>query len=167
MNKPNRTKEKNRRTAVRSRAGFSMAEVACSAFVVIFMLILAIDVWMLISAVQMNDSACRDAARAAAQAPDQSTANYAATAAVSTHKSLASMFNVNPTIDQCVYVDYAAPATIPPSETPYVTVTTSCQVHPIIPLSVFGTLIIGNGIVRFYQTYTFPIVKSKALPSPP
>src|SRR5277367_6717747 len=109
MKMPSNTVNKNRRIRgihKRRKIGFSMAEVACSAFIVIFMLILSIDVWMLISAIQMNDSACRDAARAAAQAPDQPTANYAATAAVATHKSLANMFNVNPSIDQCVYVDY-------------------------------------------------------------
>jgi hypothetical protein len=148
--------------------GFTLAEVAVSSFIVIFMLIIALDVWMLISAVQMNDSACRDAARAAAQAPDQPTAQNLAFAAVATHKSVAPMFNQSPTVDisNFQFVDYTGGATIPAGQTPYVRVTTFCIVHPIIPLSVFGSLIIGNGnTLRFNQTYEFPLVKSKALPN--
>lgn len=151
---------------LRATRGFSLAEVAASTFVVIFMMILSLDVWMLITAAPINDSACRDAARAAAQGSDATTANNLAYTAVASHKQVASMFIQSPSISNFQFQDYSGSGyTIPVDSTPFVSVTTTCQVHPIIPLSVFGSMIIGtNGVITFTQTYTFPLVKSKALP---
>lgn len=156
----------SRRQGLNRSNGLSLAETAASCFVVIFVMILSIDVWMLITAVQINDSACRDAARAAAQSSDSTTATNLAYTAVASHAQSSSAFINPPSIDNFQYQDYSSntPPLIPQGSTPFVTVTTTCQVHPIIPLSVFGALIIDNkGIITFSQTYTFPLVKSKAL----
>lgn len=139
--------------------GFSFAEIAASVVFIIFMTIMAIDVWLLIVAVPINDSACRDGARAAAQGSDSITAGNLAAAAVASHASQSSIFISQPQITHFVYQDFGG--AVPAGNSPFVSVTTQCQVKPIIPLSAFGTLIIGNQTFTFQQIYTFPIIKTK------
>lgn len=159
-----------RRSASARCAGFGFAEIIASSFLIFIMLIFSLDAWFLITAAPMNDYACRDAARAAAQAGDATTAKNLAQAAIQSHATQASYFVTAPYLDlnSFVYNDFGVSTgnpTQPPANTAAsVTVTTRCVVKPIIPLSFFGSILFGGeDTVQYAQTYTFPIVKTKEL----
>jgi hypothetical protein len=150
--------------------GFGFAEIMASSFLIFLMLIFSLDAWFLISAAPMNDYACRDAARAAAQAGDPATAQNLAIAAIRSHAKQASYFVSAPYLDLSAFsyndfgVSTGNPTTPPANTAATVTVTTRCAVKPIIPLSFFGNMLLGGqDTVQYAQTYTFPIVKTKEL----
>ena len=143
----------------RSARGFTFAEIGASSIFIIFMVIVGLDMWFLIIAAPINDASCRDAARAAAQGADSTTAGNLAASAIASRQNQCSMFIQAPKIVSFTFQDYGGNP--PPATTPYVTVTTTSQVTPIIPLSVFGSMIIGGQTVSFTQTYTYPLVRNK------
>jgi hypothetical protein len=170
--KPNRKLLKpNQKNLLRcNNCGFGFAEIMASSFLVIIMLIFSLDAWFLIQAAPMNDYACRDAARAAAQGGDPTTAQNLASAAIQSHAQQASCFVSAPYIDPnaFVYNDFGVsegnPVQPPANTAASVSVTTRCTVKPIVPLSFMGSIIMGgNDTITFSQTYTFPIVKTKEL----
>jgi hypothetical protein len=121
--------------------------------------VLCANVGIMSLASSMNDSACRDAARAAAQASNRTTAISMAQAALKAH-STDGYFVSQPTIDTSdfVYEDYSGS---PPDNTsPYVQVTTSSTVRVPAPILFFGAKFGKDGTMTFNRTYTFPIVRT-------
>jgi hypothetical protein len=165
MIKPRQNTKQKRSGFLRNRQrnsrGFSFAEIGASSVFIIFLVIVSLDMWFLLIAAPINDAACRDAARAAAQGADSTTAGNLAASAISARQNQSSMFIQPPKIINFTYQDFQGNP--PPNTTPYVSVTTQSQVTPIIPLSVFGSMIIGGQTINFTQTYTYPIVRTKTI----
>jgi Flp pilus assembly protein TadG len=132
------------------RKGFGALEAVTSSIFVIVAVILSLDCWFMITAARVTDAACRDAARAAAQAPDSSTANNAALAAVQPYVQYANSMMTAPSVS-VTYNDGANP--------PSVTVVTTMSVTPLVPLTCLGSSLSG---VNFSQQYSFPLIKSMA-----
>src|ERR1700722_5271394 len=79
----------------RNRAGFGMVEAFTSAIFIVVAVIVSLDCWFMIMAARINDSACRDAARAAAQAGDSQTdASNAAMAAAQAYAAMGQTFMI-------------------------------------------------------------------------
>lgn len=132
--------------------------VACLLFLPIS--ILGFSTLICQMAVSINDRACRDAARIAAEASDYSAALKRAQAIIVTHKTSGPMFGpVQLDTSKFIFEDYAG--TPPQNAYPYVSVTTTmpCTVPAYIRL--FGETVSEPKSVNFRRTYTFPIVKLK------
>lgn len=143
---------------LRTTKASALVEMACSSVFLIIFAIFGAYLATLILCAQINDTACRDAARAAAETQDSTQANAAATTVLTSFETNAT-FMTTPTLKSLVYEDYAGN---PPAETtPYVTVTTASDAKiPFAPMTLFGGQI-GNEQYTFTQTYTFPIVNTK------
>lgn len=141
-----------------------MVEVAASALFVVVLALLGLDLALAVLGASMNDSACRDAARAAAQANDSSKSLQMAQAALKGHKT-DGFFVAQPAIGALagdfVYQDFGGSP--PANVSPYVTVTTACNVRVPAPLFFYGAEFLQNGTLLFRQRYTFPIVKSRLI----
>jgi Flp pilus assembly protein TadG len=129
----------------------------------IFLAIMAMfsaDVGIVIFASAVNDRACRDACRAAAQADNYATSLKLAQAAVKAHKG-DGYFISQPIVDtsKFVYQDYAGSP--PPDTSPFVSVTTNTTVKIPAPVVFVGINYGTNGSMTFSKTYTFPIVKTQ------
>jgi hypothetical protein len=138
--------------------GFSLAEVAISSFLVIFFTILALDLALMIFACSVNDKACLDAVRAAAQQPTAAQSAQFALAEVKNHKTdgffISQIKLVGSTVN---YQDFGG--TPPAGQTPYVQATTNVSVLLPLPLYFFGDSLTNN--FQFTQTYTSPIIRTK------
>lgn len=147
-----------RKNLQRSEQGSIIVEMACSSIFLVIFAIFGVYLATLVMCAQINDTACRDAARAAAETQDETQANAAATTILTSFGSNAS-FMTTPTLKTLVYQDYAG---APPAETtPYVTVTTVSDAKiPFAPMELFGGQF-GTEQYTFTQTYTFPIVNTK------
>lgn len=146
------------------KGAMGFAEIAaCSLFIVVLAL-LGLDICLAIFGASMNDRACRDAARAAAQANDSVKAYQLAQAALKSHNT-DGFFVTQPVMTagpgDFIYQDYGGSP--PPDQTPFVTVTTQCTVRVPAPIFFFGAEFLKNGTAQFRQRYTFPVVKSKLL----
>lgn len=141
----------------RKANGFSLAEVAASSFLVILLAIFTVDICLLIFGCSVNDKACRDVVRAAAQQPNAVKALQFATASANNHKT--DGFFVSPVTlpSGIVYQDYGGNP--PAGETPYVSATTAVTVHLLAPIYFFGASFTDQ--MTFTQTYTSPIIKTK------
>lgn len=148
----------------RSRRGFSSVEVSISCALMICVVALALDLTLLNFATAMNDAACRDAARAAAQCNNSASALQAAQIQMKMHAT-DGFFISQPTLTSTsspdfVYEDYAGDA--PEDTSPYVTVTTSVNVRMPCPIVFFGSSFYGpGGTIVFKRQYSFPIIKEK------
>jgi Tfp pilus assembly protein PilV len=131
----------------RNKQGFGLIEAVTTAVFVIVAVILSLDSWFMITAARVTDAACRDAARAAAQASDSLTATRAANAAIQPYAQYANSMMTAPEVT-VTYNDGATP--------PSVTVVTRMSVTPLIPLSCMGSTLNG---MNFSQQYTFPLIK--------
>jgi hypothetical protein len=144
------------RNARRARAGFSFAEVASTSFLIVLLAIFILSICLLIFGCSVNDQACRDAVRAAAQQLTPAQATSFAQASVANHKTdgffigTIQLANVN-------YNDFGG--TPPVGQCPYVQVTTKVQVTLPVPLYFFGASFTNQ--FTFAQTYTSPIIKVK------
>jgi Flp pilus assembly protein TadG len=123
--------------------------------------ILSADVGVIMLADSTNDRACRDGARAAAQANNSASALQLAQAAVATH-AVNNLFLTSPTVDTSnfVYQDYGGSP--PVNTSPYVSVATSIAVKVPAPVFFGGAVFDpGNGQMTLRKEYTFPIVKTE------
>ena len=145
------TKKKNFRLS-----GFSLAEVAISSSLIIFFTMLALDLGLLIFACSVNDKACRDVVRAAAQQSNSYNAYKFAQASVRNHKT-DGMFISRIQLTGLNYNDFGGNP--PAGMCPYVQATTSVNVLVPLPICYFGTSFTNN--IQFSQIYTSPIVKTK------
>ncbi len=140
--------------------GSAIIELSMVASVLVVMALLCANLTVVGLATSVNDSACRDAARAAAQASSPGQALSLAQAAIKAHHA-DGYYISQPTIDSSafVYQDFAG---APPLDTsPYVEVTTSTDVRIPCPLIFLGAQFSKRGTLTFRRTYTFPIVKTQ------
>lgn len=158
---------------LRNENGTSFIEVGIASVAMAVIVFMAIDMYVWVQAFMLNDLACRDACRAAAQA--SSTTNTVAaykTAAQNAATSMLLLHSVprpyigNPTFvaGGFVWQDYGAsnggpmPA-IP--QTPYVRVQSSLNVN--LPMPIFMGQSMGSSGLVFQRSYSMPIVN---LPPP-
>lgn len=157
----------------RSEEGSSFIEVGIASVAMAVIVFLAMDAYVWMQAFMLNDIACRDACRAAAQASSttntpvayKAAAKSAAIAELALH-SVSRPYIGFPTFVDGGYVwqDYGAsngnnmPAQ---PQTPFVRVQTSMNVNLPIPLNAFGGL--QAKPLVFQRSYSMPIVN---LPPP-
>jgi len=136
-------------------------ELAFGSFLFLVFSILGFELGLIIFCADFNDRACRDAARAAAQGSDVSTATKLATVALMAHSSVSPVLT-SPAIQGTInYVDYGGN---PPNSytSPYVSVTTATIASiPAGPVDFLGASFLPGGKISFVQTYTFPIIRTK------
>lgn len=150
----------------RGRRGIGCIEVAISTFMMIAISSLALDSTLIIIASSLNDAACRDAARAAAQCNNSASALQAAQTQLAMHATDGYFVSqpqlTSTTSPDFVYQDFSGN---PPQNTsPYVTVTTAVNVRVPCPIVFFGVGFnsqSSNNTMLFKRQYTFPIIKEK------
>lgn len=140
----------------RKAAGFSFAEVASTSFLIVLLAVFIVSICLLVFACSVNDQACRDAVRAAAQQLNASTATTFAQASVTNHKT-DGFFIGKIQLASVTYNDFGGNP--PTGQCPYVQVTTSVNVTLPVPLYFFGASFTNQ--FTFSQTYTSPIIKVK------
>jgi hypothetical protein len=146
----------------RSHSGLGALEVAITSFLMIVVSVLALDIGLMNFAFAINDAACRDAARQAAQCTNATTAILAAQTQLKMHSTdgvfLSQPAMVGTTSPNFVYQDYAGN---PPANTSaYVTVTTVVNIRMPFPIVFYGaSFYTGGNTVAAVRRYTFPIIK--------
>jgi hypothetical protein len=146
--------------------GQLVIELASTCIFLMVFIVVSVDIGLLLYGANINDKACRDACRAAAQANNEIDARKMAEAILSGQRlagdTMGKGIVTRPSIPAgtagLTYVDFnGTPA---PDESPYVTVTTECNsTLPFAPPELLGSTLNHN--VTFRQSYTFPIVKLK------
>lgn len=119
--------------------------------------VLAADISLLIFGCSVNDKACRDVVRAAAQQSNANQSLQFAIAEVKNHKTDGFFISPIQLISGVNYQDFGGSP--PPGQCPYVQATTSVNVTLPAPLYFFGASFTNQ--VQFSQTYTSPIIKTK------
>jgi hypothetical protein len=147
-----------RTSRARNHKAFSLAEVAATSFLFVMLGVFTANICLLIFGCSINDKACRDVVRAAAQQSTAAKALQFAVASVKNHKTdgffISTISLVGGTIN---YNDFAGNP--PAGQTPYVQVTTQVTVTLPCPIFFFGAGF-GNQF-NFTQTYTSPIIGTK------
>jgi Flp pilus assembly protein TadG len=143
----------------RSQRGTLVLELTASAFLFTFFAIMAVHVGVMIFGAFLNDRACRDAARAAAQGKTIGQATQLAQAVLVAHKQTNS-FLTSPSLQTpIVYQDFGGNPPNPQTS-PYVQVTTSTTANlPFLPINFLSGVFTQDKQLTFKQTYTFPIVR--------
>lgn len=142
--------------------GSAFIEIAISVGLVVILSALGADVSLVTYGMFLNDKACRDACRAAAQQTNSASALSAAQVQLKVH-STDGNFVSQPTLvstssPNFVYNDYGGS---PPTNTsPYVTVTTSVTITLPAPIFFWQTFVMSDQF-QFTRRYTYPIVKEK------
>ncbi len=148
-----------RYTRTRTAHGSNLAELGAIIAIMTVIVLFCINAAVVFMAGSINDRACRDAARAAAQASTSTSAQQQAAAALKSYTSNNS-FVGSPALSSSdfVYEDYAGN---PPADTsPFVSVTTTLTAK--IPAPAFWGMQFGqSGNINMKQTYSFPIVKTQ------
>jgi len=132
--------------------------MAASAFLIVLLAVFCVDITMLIFACSVNDKACRDVVRVAAQQSTGAAALQFALASVKNHQT--DGFFISPITLYGGTVNYQDFGGNPPvGQTPYVQATTQITVTLPAPLLFFGATFTNK--FNFIQTYTSPIVRTK------
>lgn len=144
-----------RRLNIRKKNGSVAFELAAGALVTIAIVALALNISFALIAYGINDHACRDAARAAAQGSSPAEAFQMANAIVKSYNNGSA--GMTPIIMSVVsYADFnGAP---PPGAAPTVTVVTKTTTKLPAPIEIFGKQVFG-ATIPLQKTYTFPIVR--------
>lgn len=143
----------------RKQSGFTIVEVVATSFLLVLFAVFTANLCILIFGATVNDKACRDVVRVAAQQPNASKALLFAQASVNNHRTDGTFISPIQLINGVDYHDYGGSP--PAGETPYVSVTTAVTVTLPAPIYVFGSSFTNQ--MEFRQKYTSPIVKSKHL----
>lgn len=135
-------------------SGAIALELAVSATVFGVLAFLFASSCIIANAARVNDTVCRDAARAAAQETTETDANEAAQLVVNTYKQTAAGVPLlgSPKLEKVNYQNKGNDPTLGP----YVQVSTSTLVTS--PIGLFQASKLGGGTITFHQTYAFPIV---------
>lgn len=141
----------------RSMKGTGLAEVSVASLILIVMALFALDIGTAMVCYGLNDRACRDAARAAAQGQSPAEAQNLAQQILRSYASNTSLTE-SPVLLKVNYKDFDGSP--PDGVSPFVSVTTRMQVRTIAPFSAFGKNTIADKF-PVTKTYTFPIVKLK------
>lgn len=151
------------RNRVRRCRAVACLEIAIAAFLMIVLATFGLDLSLIIFGMDLNDSACRDAARAAAQQNTQAKALQAAQSQLSVHATdgfwISQPILKSTSAPDFVYNDFLGNQ--PANVAPYVTVTTLVSIRCPAPILFFGASFIRSGQIQFARRYTFPIVKQK------
>ena len=151
------------RYSKKRRQGSAIIEVAISIGLMIVLAALGSDVTLITYAMFLNDKACRDATRAAAQQTSSASALQAAQTQLSVHATDGSFVSqpvlVSQTSPNFVYNDYGGNP--PTNQSPYVTVTTSTNIKLPAPIFFLSMHFMPNGSVQFVRSYTYPIIREK------
>ena len=141
---------------IRRRSGTASIELACVAVTLAVVAILSVDIGIMLLAFNTNDRACRDAARAAGNGGDYTSALKLAQASVCMHRS-SSSFIGQPAVDSTSFGYYDS--NLPANCSPYVSCTTTISVR--LPASIYyaGAKLDSSGGMTFSRTYTYPIIK--------
>lgn len=140
--------------------GHTLIELSMLAVLFVVMSVLSLDVGYVIMGSQLNDRACRDAARAAAEADNYAGALDLAQTAVIAHRG-DGYFVSSPTVEASDFVYQDFSGSPPPNTSPYVSVTTSCNIRIPAPIFFLGAEFGSSGTMNFRKTYVFPIVKTQ------
>jgi hypothetical protein len=148
-----------RHAGARKSGGSLVIELTACSFLFTFFAIMAVHVGVMIFGAFLNDRACRDAARAAAQGKTVAQATQLAQAVLVSHKQLNS-FLTSPTLKTpIVYQDFGG-SPPNPQTTPYVRVTTTTtSTLPFKAINFQSGIFTEDQQLTFSQTYTFPIVR--------
>ena len=145
----------------RNRAsGHTLIELSMLSVLFVVLAVLSLDIGYLLMGSELNDRACRDAARAAAQGDNYATALQLAQTAVIPHNG-DGVFVSTPTVDPSVFTYQDFGGDPPPNTSPFVTVTTRTRIKVPAPIFFLGAEFGANGSMSFNKTYTFPIVKTQ------
>lgn len=166
------TKHVQNKQKLRTDSGSSFIEVGIASVAMAVIVFLALDAYVWMQAFMLNDLACRDACRAAAQARGsaETPASYKSAAQQAAIRELQLHSVPRPYIGPSTFVaggyvwqDYGAsnggafPA-LP--QTPYVRVQSSMNVT--LPVPFFMGQSMGNGNLTFQRSYSMPIVNLPA-----
>ncbi|MBX9567486.1 MAG: hypothetical protein K2X77_01265 [Candidatus Obscuribacterales bacterium] len=171
----NSNKRSGRRTGTaknaRNERGSSIVELGAIAFIMPVIMLICVNVGVMVFAAYINDSACRDAARAAAQRSNPSDAYQVANIVVKNHSATCGglisslvLLGQDPgpvgtaTGSSFEYNSFADPTTGESNidEGPYVKVTTQLLASLPAPIVFDGASFTNQ--VKFKQSYIFPIV---------
>ncbi len=154
----------------RSNAGSSFIEVAISSISLGVIVLLGLDAYVWTQGFMINDLACRDACRAAAQARPPSGANtiaaYSAAATQAADRELKVLhintggpYIRNPQLISCVWNGIGPTDPLPPApQTPTVTVQTSIDMRLPFPIIFMSQQVAPGGVLVFRRSYTMPLV---------
>jgi Flp pilus assembly protein TadG len=140
----------------RSRYGGSIIEIGISAFLLAPLAAIGVDLTLMMLGITLTDTACRDAARAAAQQSTPAKASQAAQSQLQLHGTDGYWIS-QPVLTAVVYNDFAGSP--PVNVSPYVTVTITTTVRCPAPIFFFGADFVKGGVLQFSRSYTFPIIK--------
>ncbi len=144
------------RQTIRNKKGLQLVEVCCSGAALSVMTIFCINACVVILGFMFNDSACRDAARAASQASTSTAALKLAQTTVAGHQGDGTFWSTPVvTANDIVFQDYGG--TITPTNVPYVTVTSNCTIKMPAPLLWIGANLKPDGTFTSTCQYTFPL----------
>lgn len=144
----------------REARGSSIIELGMLSVLFAVIAVFCVDVCFMLVASQVNERACRDAARAAAQADNYLSSLQLAQAAVASHKAN-NMYVSDPSVDASLFVYQDFGGNNPASVSPFVSVTTTTNIQVPAPVFFMGMNMGPNGVMQFTKTYTFPIVKTR------
>jgi Flp pilus assembly protein TadG len=144
---------------MRQAKGNTILELATISGLLVVVALLCADIGIVSMGAAMNDQACRDACRAAAQASNMTEATNMARASLKAHTA-DGYFVTTPSITPggLVYQDFGGNA--PPDTSPYVEVSTRNTVRIPAPVLFFGAKFGQGGTMNFTKKYTFPIVRT-------
>lgn len=148
-------KAASRAICMRRAGGSAALELAIGSLITITVVAFALNTCFAMLAYGINDRACRDAARAAAQGGTQLEAFNMAKTAVKSYNSTTGMLSAI-AVSSFQYNDFAGNP--PENVSPFVTVVTSGSVQLPAVLKVFGKNIF-NPSIPIKKSYTFPIVR--------
>lgn len=154
FSKNSRNGSTNKATRRRAR-GTVMGEVAIGCILMIGIAMFAVDIGCAMVGFGLNDRACRDAARAAAQGSSATEAKTLANDIVKSYATNSPLLSA-PQVVSVTYTDFGG--TPADGVSPFVTVTTRATARPLAPFSLFGAQVIASTF-PVTKTYAFPIVK--------
>ncbi len=150
-------------SALRSTRGSSFIEVAFAAMLMSLMMLFVLDIGILMIAYSVNDRACRDACRAAAQASGTNEAAQRANAKARVDSVLAQyntggagVILTSPERDTDVDDEGVFWSNPPSGQNAFVRVTTRSTIRVPAPALFGGVKLSPNGVIVKKQ-YTFPI----------
>ena len=149
------TKQQAGKQQGRSNRGSTAIELGAAALIMIGIVAFGLNVCMAMIGYTLNDRACRDAARSAAQGENLPEALQRANRILTTYRKSSPFFRL---ADRATvsYTDFGG--TPPAGVSPFVTVTTTASSDMPCPINLFGNNVFGSSM-QFRKSYTFPIVR--------
>lgn len=141
----------------RNARGSLMAELMCTIPLMSAVGLFMLNTGAFFYGACINDTACRAAARAAANCSSQEEAVQAAQEAIRTYQSSSSLYTVSIPPNSVTYQTFSIPGKGPDLDKgPFVKVTIRTQVKAVVPIDFHGAT--SPEEVKFEQSYTYPIL---------